>query len=1636
MAEELRLLTEGIDADNAIELISKNAYLDGRNLHIGPGLNGMGGGPRKLKGTLTIPWGILDGQGVPVLPAGDNKCLGFFTDDTGNTLVGFIFNSLGNHCVLWFHPSDTYARTIPAPELRFTETNPVTGCVFINQRDLIFTDGNDYIKSIDLPRADDTNKKSEIRLYLPHETRIVQNRRFRFRTSLNGIPQGATIQWDYTDQQAIMGFAVMLRDFANHWNNDPTLSLAFTATARASHIDLVALNTGMYSIVGTITDTIGTAVQPAVDAIVEYRNRYNTGLSREQVQLKTVVPPLPPSAIMSVDPAVKTNFVKDKMLQFTYGYRFRNHQKSNTSPLSDLALPSQSVCGAAGGGAFNCIDIGFDDKWLLDPAMRGEIESIDIYMQDAVEPTLYLVRTLEKHEWVYSRAWRFYNDRSLIQCDNTQVAASQTYIPHTATGLESIIDKDDNTMVVVANCAEGDDNPEVGIVAKVVFNETVNVARGTGSIKGRVFFHAGFNPLSPYALFQPVGTYDGINVVFGGMRGAAHTGDPQTWGQILPLGGLPVYCAGTDKFCITTQHGQAIQWQAPQGSAAAGRNVFDLTTANARGSARIAIQAGQIWQDFEITGLEPGETYVVRIASNQCDRLGGSGGRYDIDAPGLDWQNTSTRTWGVGSIVAPNIKPGKFECTVTIPANGAGVAVDIGDCVVYDTTNPEFIYGSSVIDGYLMDSNGLDDFDAPVRNGVAAERQLVAFRYIQGAQGIGAFVAAPDTDLELLLNDGTCYSDHNGFFWFFNERSTITPPPPVCTWLATTGTPGSPSGAIQAYLSGGVTATWTILNNVIENKYEGDWGAGVLTQTNGPLISGPGHKRFFIPNLNMNAAHRRTFIEATVTTLSGDPVQDVSFILEGGHHAITDVNGQIRYVAYADVQSNQNDRGVDRYSTIGINDRLVLRGGGLCPVSFAGNAIRACIIPSFESGANHDDSHHFMFGSIIVTVSAISGRRCFGRGSSHGLAYYLKRDANGDRTASKPIGRIGIPKLTDDLNVFSPLDFTVSPTYSTGAAGIEVTINGSVPIPQYGRFTHLQFCKTRENTRQWYLQWVIDEQPIYSSAWTPDQNNVNGGAPASVPYNGGQHSEIYISHTDSTTRFMQVHSAGGSNLTDPNVAYQWAKGDMLRILTDSNGVPRNGIGTEVPITKQRGKWLVIESTTAVQQLFGGELVEIYRPQAALQADTEPYYDIPGGIIEITDPYGPNPSWGQSTILLENGDSWILARSIPIRPNDSTPWSSVSVICESPWMSDNFKSLAWGKGKVSYADPDAKFQRRGSLYRYTDTLVPGTNIDGLNMMKGTNVRNAENSLGPIQKLVVVGQELLSIGTNGSFSNYIGVLDLESGNGFLTATGGILGNKRPFVHRHGTLHRSAVAKSPTTVMFFDQRSGDIIQWGSNALQGKGFQEHAWSVIARKAFNLPDSAHVTMGYDPLNHEFLLSFPAIFFEDADGAEAKEVEESIVYHDDSNHFIGRMDWNPDAWGSTRLKLYSFKDGQLFLHDATLQHNVLGGVQYPLEVTVPLVGQVPMEVKNPHAIWLSRGTDIHNPGWEVPRVESIEGEVSLIPKSKFAMQEGSVVKGDFQQSMTGRVLASTAFRVTLRHDGPKQVSLLWVRFQYGTSKDT
>lgn len=1674
----MRTFGGGIDADTAIEFTKKDSYIDGRNLHIGVGLHGMGGAIRPLGGNVVIPFDE---------PIGANTGMGCYTDDSGNTLVGFVHNSNGNHVIIWKHEDEPDARTIKVgPALGLTPGNHVAGVTLINRELLVFTDGNDYPKLININRADNTGKKAIVRLYLPHADRIVQQREYTVQLMVNGSPVGATATWSTFDSAHIRDFTPMIRDFADQFMTYGFLNSAFTATAQATYVELTATNVGEYSIQVTVRDTIASAVQPIVDCIAEYQNRYNEPFTRDQVKMSTIVPLTPPTATLGFDRSRKTSLIRSKQFQFTYGYRFKEKQRGNTSPVSDIGLPIVSVCQNTTVD-YNCVDIGFaDDKWLQDPAMRGEIEYIDIFMREGNNGSWYLVRSLLKHEWIYARSWRFLNDVNYTPVEQPFVDAIGTFMPPRANALALFGSVDDNQRVVFGGIEEGDPAPNVEVVAQVRLDGDITLDRGGVELTGRIIIvaYSDVTPGQAFNMNQPIITYDnGQGPQFGGMGLSSgllfdqYTSDPQTWGQQIPLGGFLPFLDGTDLSAISQQQNipvtvgssgsqlSATPWIFPSG---VNRGVFDGTQAGYsvnvgarthRFAVRELMKQCHVYSTFTIGGLERGKTYSLKLASNFCDKLGGSGGIYDIDAIGKEWQNTSTRTVQVGSVTGdPNIKIGARECTITVPMTGPAT-IDIGNIVVLDCTNPNFIEGSFVIDGYCFDAGSSNIGAGPpdIRRQVSAERQLI--RTINFNNILGGYVPfpTPTQDFSVLppflwpsgqdpsifrdfignmfgngaVGDAFTFTDHNGY-WF---STNVNQPShhPQAAWLGVTGDPAHPSGTFVLQTS----SFYTVMNDfagIGGSKWVGGLEGALTGPVTGDLFNGPGWQQYIMANL-YPGTNIRTHIRGRVVDSTGAPVQGVRALLEGGRYVDSTPQGVIDLIAYGDVEVNQNNR---------MRDRLILFFPGPCPISFVAGDLIDIEIDKFEAGATYSDSpdaNHYLLSPLdrVATITGAGGR-AFPRGGVYLLGCYFKRD-NGDPTPVQPLGKYRIPLLTEDLNTIDPLAYPVSPTFSAGVGRIDWSLIGDVPKPWMGPFVALQFCITADNTREWYLQWLASGI-TYSSVW-----DSGASTPTDVGYGGSNVTEIYIELTDSTTRYNDMHTGSLVNQTVPNTGYAWSPGDMLRILTDRNGVPRNGIVMEVEITGQRGKWLTIAVSSSIPQLFGGEVIEIFRPYKPVPASLQPYYDMPNGLVLIDNPYSATPTWSLSSGTFEWGDAWLLPTAVPILPDTSQPWKTVNVVRQSAWQSDFFASKNWGRGKAAFEIPGSTTRKRGGLMRYTNSYKPGTNINGTNLVDGDDIKVVEDWLGDIGRISSVGQELLVNCQNGSFAIYKGVEETRiDANSALLASGGILGNVRPFVHRHGTRQPMSVVQGVNTVIFYDQSNGALPQWSSNQLQDKAMQELMWSVIALKSANIGDG-YVCAGYDPLNKEYLFSFPSFAYTDTgdDGLplSVKVPAETIVYHDPSNAFIGRMDWSPDFWGNTRLKLYSFQDGKLWLHDATTTYNELGGVQRDLTVDVPVIGNVPTSVKVLDTVWLSRGDTIQSPGWDVERVTNIDGQRSFIPETFFTMLEGKVVKGAFlndavsaQQRDPGDQMRSTSFVVRLRHQGPKLVHLVWAKFGYDASDDT
>jgi hypothetical protein len=1606
------------------------AYVDGWNfvLHAGP--EGNATIPRKFKGTRSIPWAA---------PAGDNTCIGTYWDETGDSLIAFIHNSNGDHCILRYFPAEAQARVMVIPPLNLSLGNPVVGCVLVNSELLAFCDGmeGDYPKMIDIKRADDYNKRLVLRLYLPQASGLVDFREFRVRPVASGV-LGATVgppAFANATTRQVRDFRPMVSHFASQWNNIPALSSVFTAKGCGEYVELTALNPGDNFARVEVTDYIGGIAQLPETCVVEKWNAYNEAWHFAQVRLSREKPITPPTVEMGTDATRKSNLLKNKLFQFMYAFHLHNKEQTLRSPISDIALPSSGSCTSGAASSPNYIDVGFaGDKWLNDPALRGEVEVVDILVREGNDGAWFLAESLEKWEWMYNRSYRFFNDGVLVPTDDPFAEASMTFVPPRANGMEGFNDADDNQRLLTGGIKEGDDNPCIDITFDVELSESPTQARLV-DITGRVVVMGVFDPnpavfgTQHYNFNQPIWTYNSTTgPVYGGFGISAgplvefFTNDPQTWGQRIPMGGFTVYVAGTDRYDTTRQTNfpatvtggtvNATLWAPPQDHPATGRNVYDgsvrgysLTPTNRthRDAIRSMIEDDHVYSTFTIPGLERGKTYVIRIASNLVDILD-DGSIYDLNNSNLDWQRTSTRTVQVGSndaLVNPSggtypagtiIESGRTECRVTIPLTGPAV-IDIGNCVVMDTTNPNPIDGSFVIDGYLFDNLGADySASNDVRTlGISAEKQLV--RLLNHGVGpiydpfsnpsFNLLYLAPflwpalgptiiyNTFIQQLFGLGTgfpgdyrTYSDHNGYWFFFNKNQVGHSP--QAQWCGVTGNPSNPIGQVTATNNPNGTQFYQILNDFDASKWEGGANGaleGALNPISGNLFNGPGWKQYVFANLLATLTHR-THVKALIQDSgTGNGVAGMTALMQNGRTAESDADGIVNLVVFGDVIENLNRRYVDE---------LMLYNNTACTVTFLGGNTRVVNIDQFTPGGDYSESPdtnwfdlHFIVPIMVTVIPVRAG--CLSRGGTYSIGgAYGRWDGSG--TAVKEFATLRIPNLGEDLTIFDPLQWPPATfpggLWSSGFASVRWTINGPVEIPWAGRWEYLQLYMTKDGTRDFQLQWVAGEV-TYSTAWKPATSE-----PTATSYSSGTATEVYIVLTDTLDRYKDLNSSS-------TLGYLWQSGDRLRIISDASGGQVFSV-MEYEISGQRfpsgqvGKWIVLKADNSMPQISAGMRMEIFRPALAEDdAEGKDFYAIPGGLVLVDDPYGPVPTWSVPTGVIDRWDTWLIPTKVPFRASNAAPWGSKAMVRESKSYSDFFASRSWGRGKVLFPDPDAQIQERGSFIRYSGSYKPGTSINGLNLFAGLDFRDLENWLGVIRKMVDIGDVILCIADNGCVSVYKSKEPLETGaDGIVMLSGKILNAVRSHEFKFGTQHPMSVVRGTTTVLWFDVRNGAIVQYGSNQLQDMAWQNNCAPYFQTMALSLEPGTVVCGGLDMAHREFIFSFHA---------HGTTIAQSMKFHDPSNNFTAKLGFAPDAWGRTRQRLYSFANGGLWEHHSTDRYNEVYGQNMPMSISTPFVPEEWLVLT-----WKAFSVRLRGAGWEASMAWNIEGQQTRVPAEVIA----------------------------------------------------
>lgn len=1595
----------GIDATNILQNIGgigsfRGAYLDGKNLRLYPDSEGHGLVPRKVKGTVTLQWNA---------PAGENTAIGRFWDKKKNAAILFVKNEFGNDCIISVIGIET--KTIFLPPDTLADTEIVSKAAMIDGKFSVWTDGKSFPKYLDIDRGY-SEAKSVSRVYIPKGTGLT-SRLLSASLLVNGVPSGLFIPMTPFTPREISDFSPMFRKLAAHIN---TSFPALTAKSCGEFVEVESPDPDT-KVVVLMTDFIAGVGQTPITLVTEWISRYaSLPPDPRVINLSKMAPMTPPSLSAVQDTKNKGNRIASKIWQFCIGFRLVGGEQTVTSPFSDV-IGATNDCNSLS-SKINTIVVNFDSTILNDAQTRTEIDIVEIYVRDATSEVWALAKSMQKAEWMYDREYRFTNLDTYTAADLGYVAATNTWVPPVAESFELISDTDDNQKVILGGITSGDENACVEVFAKPIFNIPISGGAETVTVRATIVIQAPFNA-GAFEFGQPIGVYDGAaGIVFGGLGGSGSaTLDPETWGQTCPLGGFAIYAAGTDLVAISSQEWLPTQfscgfsnptpWTVPVGSPATGRAIIDLTQLGAsvsqcnethRAAARNIIQGSGFYHTVELAGLERGKTYVLRMPSHRIDVLNDDS-VFDINGPSRKWQGTSGRVFQFGDISVPGeIDPQIHECIVTVPLSGPTV-IDIGTIKVLDATNPTFIEGSFILDGYLFDRLGTDhSASEDIRQlGERATSQLLAFRNY-GISTNSGFAAGTyttrNTYLDQVLNTYTVKSDHNGYFFF--PMIAIALFSPRMTWLGVTGNPSSPSGTITGWTAGTVQVNdYQIANNINDQKWEGGLESATLTSVTGNLERS-GWKEYIVANLNTTLS-MRTRVRVSVSDSNNNPVENVPVVLSQGQVGITGPDGVAVIVAHGDSFINQNNR---------LGQVVVMKPSG-CSTTFLTSDVDAVNINSFVAGGLWSESpqiNHYIV-ALLFRIQSQSSERSFGRGGVFPVGYYLKR-LDGSKTPVKPVTDLFIPLQTEDIGEAYPLDYPIG-TFTPDLASIEWEIRSDVPTPWIGRWEYLQIVVGEDKSRSQVIQWAIP-RVIYSSGWDA-QNQV----PFISAYGSTSASEVYIELTFSMTRYNETH-------TGASIGYLWAIGDMLRILTSSTGAWLEEV-IEVPITGQRGEYIIFDDAVTIPELLGGEIIEIYSPGKPLDDSFDKYYDVPEGLVAIVDPYSATPTWSSTSGVIQNGQYWSLFTSVPIRPSTSQPWTTRPIPRLSFSKSDVYPSLAWGGGKESFEDPQAEVKQQGMLMWHSNTFKPGTKINGLNWFDLFSFREAEQVMGIIKGMEMLGNSMIVIATSGCFSVSIGQNRMEAGTDFtLVKATDVLGTINPISWRFGTHHPLSIVRTNSTVVWFDVLNAEMVQYDAN---GPGsISRFLRPRFKAKARTVGDDTKVSAAFYPDSDEILVCFPPHLFNN--GTSIEEIEgETLGYYDPENHWVARWGFSHDVMVQTARNFYSFDEGRILMHnqDETAYNSIDGNI-LPLEITI--VFNNLEGVESFKDLWIRSNTA----GWDISEAFTYEGQQTYVTDAEFVLKEGTY-RANMQRDMLaaktgvdttnlrvhGNQMRSNEIAITLRH---------------------
>lgn len=489
-------------------------------------------------------------------------------------------------------------------------------------------------------------------------------------------------------------------------------------------------------------------------------------------------------------------------------------------------------------------------------------------------------------------------------------------------------------------------------------------------------------------------------------------------------------------------------------------------------------------------------------------------------------------------------------------------------------------------------------------------------------------------------------------------------------------------------------------------------------------------------------------------------------------------------------------------------------------------------------------------------------------------------------------------------------------------------------------------------------------------------------------------------------------------LIQSGLGYTFTEGDICLLTMDDN------TQYEFPVVAQDGVYVVVKCEN-IGDLSNRRIeYQLYTPYKT--SEQEPFYEI-GQMYRILNSGTASRTYETlSDIFIP--DAYVLTRN----------YGTNTYFAEAMCPNDRFYQR-WDNdgGKPNFITTQGQVQKK-TFGSYSNTYIPGTNVNGLSTFEAFSQFNVPEDSGEINKLILTqkiedkGTVMLAICRNETNSIYIGEQRISDSTGqtqFFARAGGVIGTIDSLKGSFGTISKESVFEYLGLVFWIDVLNGIVAQYSVAGLepvsrynQNRFFQNYCIGYMAASTGNLDNINgfhHIPACIDPFHKEALFTLPALIYENYANtlpsfSSVPSYATSIIDRFDIYDQLGKTmsyKYLENNWGSNyefmpewmeyfQNTLFGFKDGVLYVHDDdTTNWNRFYGTDYPMRICFAANANASL-LKDLNGISIEGNTA---PDFTVAMANYPNQQITDLSASKYRDQQGIFYSYFLRDRLSGSV---------------------------------